>query len=127
GFAATIRPYVKSVEVMRCPSDVGETWPLMPGGFQKRTLPFCVLYGLSYYWLGRGLDNLLPGRVASTVRRPASVVLLFEPRPWHGSPKPDDSYRTTTDLFNVLYCDGHVKPQPYDQIQQDRDSSFGNR
>ena len=116
-----VTPYAREGSLWACPTDTGETWPLMVGGFKKRTPPlYTFYYDSSYGWLGLGRDAYLPGRSRSRVKRPASVLLLVECRPWHGSPKPNDNYYTTTDMFNTLYCDGHAVAQPYLQIQIDR-------
>jgi prepilin-type N-terminal cleavage/methylation domain-containing protein len=120
-----VNQYVKNDAVWHCPSDTGETWPLMQGGYERRTPPLHTFpAGSSYYWLGLGMDAVLPGRRASVLKRPSEVILLHETRPWHGTNRPDDTYWTSTSQFNVLYCDQHVSRRPYTQIDQDRSQAL---
>jgi prepilin-type N-terminal cleavage/methylation domain-containing protein len=116
-----VNQYVKNDAVWQCPSDTGETWPLMQGGFQTRTPPlYAFPSGSSYYWIGLGSDQVLPGRRASSLKRPVNDILLPEIRPWHGANRQDDTYWTSTSLFNVVYCDQHIAQRTYPQMYAQR-------
>jgi prepilin-type N-terminal cleavage/methylation domain-containing protein/prepilin-type processing-associated H-X9-DG protein len=112
GMAATLNPYVKNMQVFRCPSDPkGERWA--PGPVRG-----------SYYWR-HALDaeasiNNTPIS-DSTPQRPAQLAMLLE-EAWHygGDSKYlwDGSGTDAARDCNACFMDGHVKvlkvPRPFD-------------
>jgi prepilin-type N-terminal cleavage/methylation domain-containing protein/prepilin-type processing-associated H-X9-DG protein len=121
-FPQSLRQYVTDTRVWRCPSDSGETFPLGPSGFKKRTPPFFTFNLTSYDYLGLGYSSAwsLAGRSAGGLRRPSEHQLCFEDRPWHGGTRLDDNFIDSRGLMNVLYCDGHVVRRTARERQDDQ-------
>lgn len=122
--------YAPVENLWRCPQDIGETWPLGPDGFRRRTKPFWtfVYIGSSYGWPGRSWGGYsrseLGGKPVSYVKAPALTQVIFEARPWHGNYRPDDSAAACPGLFNILYCDGHVAQRTNAQWVNDEKLAF---
>jgi len=116
GLKEVMRSYT-SEDLWRCPDDVGETYPLGPAGFRRRTRPFylsSMTEFSSYSWPGLGppFDSPFPRTLGAKpvhiVMKPCLEPLLWETRPWHSDYEPDGNYFTSPGKFNVLYADGHV-------------------
>ena len=112
-----IEPYVRSEEVWKCPSDIGETFLDGPQGYRQRTPPiYTMAEHSSYSYLGRGFGRTygqVAGVPASRFPRPTETVMLLEPRPWHGNYRTNENVLESPALLNVLYCDGHVQQTTY--------------
>lgn len=102
-----LQPYIKSLNLFSCPSDIGFQMvefngvPLdaSPSSFQKFGTSYLYRTEISFNHAGEG-----------TFHTPSELnVLLDASGLWHGSAE--------ARRYNVLFADGHVKSQTYDQLQ----------
>ncbi len=119
GLKFVMQAYVPDERLWRCPEDIGETYPRGPLGWRRRTLPCYAFYSFtSYDWPGLGPPfngsnpQTLARRPISDVKKPTITPLLWEGRPWHSNYEPDDDFTRSPNLYNVLYCDGHIAREP---------------
>lgn len=111
--------YVPDARIWQCPEDKGETYPRGPLGWRRRTPPCYAFYSFSsYFWPGLGPPfngsnpRTLGKRPISDVKKPTITPLLWEARPWHSNYNADENYSLSPNLYNVLYCDGHIATEP---------------
>lgn len=113
--------HTATVDVFRCPTDTGETYPRGPIGFRHKTPAFFLdpYNKSSYNWPGVGCqfnEKPLGGKPLSVVKRPTAYALLWELRAWHAENRPDDNFFTSPSIYNVMYCDGHIARETVDTL-----------
>ena len=109
--AYALRPYLNDDRVWICPADIGDPWrqPKQPPSPMHKRLGSSYIYaGLDYLvaW-NPNPGSTVAGKRLGELRRPSSVVLLFEYRPWH-SAKLAGRLHAPEQLWNLLFGDGHA-------------------
>jgi len=152
----TMQAYIKSSQLLRCPSDTTTSWaansdwntPTITGRRTSYTLNGYFVEGNSKPEQGGNFPHI------ASVQKPASVIMLAESaekKASDGTPftgnyfhahvynppatghwvaakqRPDDlSYERHLEGFNVTYLDGHAKFVKWDQVWRRDDSVIAN-
>lgn len=124
GWYVVLDPYVKSRDIWKCPSDIGELY--YSQGFDFPSPPFWKFEFTSYEYPGKPWGGVvLAGRSTSRVPRPAFAPLALELRPWHVEHNPKAfPVRDDPAVHNVVYCDGHVGYRSWRQLEADEYAAY---
>jgi prepilin-type N-terminal cleavage/methylation domain-containing protein len=113
----SLAAYVKADSIWICPSDIGETFPLYYGGYDKLTPAFFTFQPfMSYDWPGLGIGvgtTPYSGVSVNKVKRPSETPVTFESRPWHGVYSRTEYPFTSSARYNVLHVDASVSSEPW--------------
>jgi prepilin-type processing-associated H-X9-DG protein len=106
-FHVLLRPFTKTTDVFRCPSDNGlQMDEPFPGWFLTADPSSYAVYGTSYFYQSK-LSRLRASD--PTVIHPSDTMTVMDADgKWHGSAsEPQDA--GTARRYNLLFADGHVK------------------
>jgi prepilin-type N-terminal cleavage/methylation domain-containing protein/prepilin-type processing-associated H-X9-DG protein len=117
----TLQPYLKNVQLLRCPSDGSPTSLGSFGG------TYLTSYGYNWSWLGSGNATPPWGRALAQVVYPAETIMFGESErsyvvhPYSTSGAPNYYYMPSNwhnGGSNVVMVDGHAKWYSLDKIWQ---------
>jgi prepilin-type N-terminal cleavage/methylation domain-containing protein/prepilin-type processing-associated H-X9-DG protein len=149
-WTVSAQPYMKSIQLFRCPSDAGSRWDTLPlaspaNGDNYYTTSYIInawIAGESQYSNLAGINSPSVFIVLSEANTDVTQRDHFHPFCWGASPEDCsagfaattfDSAKNQTkelavkrhlDTFNALYADGHVKSVRWSQVWW-QDSSHG--